>query len=619
MNNGVQNSLAFLFIAVFLITLFNLVLGLFGLLTPDFMGFISLIGLSILFVTTPSRREIMHFPGDVIKLVRSIQKGWEDFPRWLRWVTFFVCLFNMIRAVFLVWALPPFVWDSLTYHLTNVAEWTQRGRIFLIDTPVNRVALPANFEVFTTWFTTFLHHDVIVEAAGIPALAIACLATYSLARSLGLSNSAAWIATLAYGSTPALILASTGTKNDPMMAGLFLMAVSIIVALRQQVEQDLDRYLLGRVALLAMCLLYALGTKAYILQLLFGLAFIGILFPSQYGKATFWRYFPQRLYKQVRDSSSILRIFLVIGIGGCLFLGMYWYIRNWVTFGNPFYPLGVKLGDTAFFGAPENAYLYPGFERLVENLIDFANKFGDRQYVIIPALMNTTGWGWFTYILGIPALLWAFIRRPRIRVISLGFVLSLLLFFITSRPTPYNMRYIVWIPVVMALAFAALYEWLPEEFRFERFTFASLLVLCLGFNFLMTLNYNRVLVNDFVGILRIPLWNRDATKLHIYVDPEYEQALDVVPNDEMLGYNLHHDAFIYPLYRADFSQRIVYIPFSSDNTCGDLVEAMEIRGTRWLFAISERTLPENLTLIQTCVEDGYLISSEAGIYALKYE
>jgi hypothetical protein len=28
-----------------------------------------------------------------------------------------------LRFVFLIWALPPFVWDSLTYHLTNVAHW----------------------------------------------------------------------------------------------------------------------------------------------------------------------------------------------------------------------------------------------------------------------------------------------------------------------------------------------------------------------------------------------------------------------------------------------------------------------------------------------------------------
>jgi hypothetical protein len=179
------------------------------------------------------------------------------------------------------------------------------------------------------------------------------------------------------------------------------------------------------------------------------------------------------------------------------------------------------------------------------------------------------------------------------------------------------MRYAIWVPVVMALAFASFYEWVSSRYKLERVVFGILLVVCLGLNFIMTLNYNRVLIQDFVGILKVPIWQRDTTQLHIYVDPEYEHALDVVPNDETLGYNLHHDAFIYPLFRADFSQRLVYIPLLSDDTCNNLVEGMNTQGTQWLFATSERTLPENLALVQKCVDDGYLDSIKVGIYALK--
>jgi hypothetical protein len=153
----------------------------------------------------------------------------------------------------------------------------------------------------------------------------------------------------------------------------------------------------------------------------------------------------------------------------------------------------------------------------------------------------------------------------------------------------------------------------------ERFAFNLLFALCLGLNFLLTFNYNRIQIRDFVGILKVPILQRDASKLHIYVDPEYEQALEVVPNDEILGYNLHYDAFIYPLYRADFSQRLAYVPISGDNTCDYLVEAMAIRGTSWLFAIPERTGPENLALVQKCAEDGFLVSIEGGVYVLNNE
>jgi hypothetical protein len=43
--------------------------------------------------------------------------------------------------------------------LTNVAHWTQVGKIELFETPILRIYTPANYEVLATWFTVFLHHD----------------------------------------------------------------------------------------------------------------------------------------------------------------------------------------------------------------------------------------------------------------------------------------------------------------------------------------------------------------------------------------------------------------------------------------------------------------------------
>ncbi len=149
------------------------------------------------------------------------------------------CGVQPIRFAFLIVVLPPFVWDSLTYHLTNVAHWTQTGRIELFEAPVIRIYTPANYETLATWFTVFMHHDLVVEAAGLPAYGLALLAVYALARELGASRTASWLASLTYASTPALLLATTGTKNDPHMAAYFLTCLAIIAGLLNR-DPDAD-------------------------------------------------------------------------------------------------------------------------------------------------------------------------------------------------------------------------------------------------------------------------------------------------------------------------------------------------------------------------------------------
>jgi hypothetical protein len=608
------DAMSFIFLLIFITTLFTLLMGLAGLLKPELFLAVSGFGLLSFIILPATRESLGAIGGELHEFLRQFEHGWRELQYWLRSLIVIIIVASAVRFIFLILALPPFVWDSLTYHLTNVAEWTQHGRIFLVNSSVLRVASPSNYEVFATWFTLFLHHDVVVEASGIPAFVLACIATFALARILGLSMSSASIAALGFGLTPALVLATTGTKNDPLMAGLFIMATTIVVDLYQRQGEGHHRNLPGQITLLAMVLLYALGTKPYIIHLIPGLILIALLMSIQKGKGRNWIELPKKIWMQWRNLKPAFRWIMIVGLVAGLFLGGFWYIRNWIVFENPFFPYGIEYGDTLLFKSPRSRGVPLSLERLPQNLISFASKFGDKQGVIIPSLKDTTGWGWFAYVLGLPALLWAFFRRPQIRAISIGFITSLLMLFISSRATPYNMRYAIWAPVVMALAFATLYDWVPIRYRFERFAFGLLLAVCLGLNFILTLNYNRVLIRDFVGILQVPIWQRDAAKLHIYVDPEYEQALDIVSRDDTLGYNLHEDAFIYPLYRADYSQSVVYVPLTSDQTCDGLIETMNEEDARWLFAIPERTDSENLELIEKCTHEGYLLSLGSGIY-----
>jgi hypothetical protein len=97
----------------------------------------------------------------------------------------FLALLLSLRALAHAWLLPPYVWDTLVYHLPRLAEWVQHHGLFVVDTSIDRLYWPANFELFQCWFVIFFHHDFIVELAGVFPYALAVLSVYSISRSFG--------------------------------------------------------------------------------------------------------------------------------------------------------------------------------------------------------------------------------------------------------------------------------------------------------------------------------------------------------------------------------------------------------------------------------------------------
>ena len=609
----------FLFLWIFLGTGFMLLLGLIGLLTPPQLLVVSLLGLTLLLVPGSLRAKAVEIVTDLRQLRQVVGEWWFSLPVWLRWFTGIALLISVARFAALILIFPPFVWDSLTYHLTNVAEWTQRGRIMLFDTSMTRIYTPANYETFALWFTVFLHHDVVVEMAGLPAYALAILSVYVIARRLDFSRSASWLGALSFASTPSLLLATTGTKNDPHMAAYYLFALSVVVALSSNHTKSERPNLLRQLTLLVVTILYAFGTKAYIAHILPGLMIIAIIGVVR-GQG--WRRWGGVLRDSGRQLRNIRRqqlIVLVLILVTGMFLGLFWNARNWVLQGNPFYPYGVEVGNEEVLpGAEREAEI--SFSRLRMNYANlFLDKFGDKRSRIVPDLDSTTGWGWFAYSIGIPALILGFMRDRRVRVLVAGFALSLTLIFFSIRPSPWNMRYLLWLPALFSLSFA----WLLDELRkadhqIPQIAIGILTIITLSMNFVAILNYGRIPLDRFQTMLAIPLLERDAASLRINMPGEYENSLKIVPEDAVLGYNIHTNGFIYPLYRADFAQHLVYIPISIEGTCYDVAEAMSIRGTRYLFVAPEHTSDSVISFLNECGESEIALRERTGnLYVLK--
>ena len=81
--------------------------------------------------------------------------------------------------------------------------------------------------------------------------------------------------------------------------------------------------------------------------------------------------------------------------------------------------------------------------------------------------------------------------------------------------------------------------------------------------------------------------------------PAAGKALELGPGHSRPVEDADGNGFSSPLYRADGSQRRVYVPIPAGNTCADIADATAVCGTRHLFVTPEHTEDWMLSLPNT--------------------
>jgi hypothetical protein len=284
--------------------------------------------------------------------------------------------------------------------------------------------------------------------------------------------------------------------------------------------------------------------------------------------------------RQIRDreNSFLGACFLLTA---ALILCTYWYVRNYWIFENPFYPMDFRLFGHVIFGDGQGNLQQGAFrwESLLRNFLDLAGKkIFDSSGPYDPDLSNKSGWGWFVFSCGIPAVIFAIIKRSEFRWLMAGFLLSLACLFGMVSPDPWNMRFTLWFPAVFVLAYGMMTS--RSNVKFLRGCLIFLAGGCSALNLLGCIGTGYVYTSPsaWQAQAAIPVWERT------FVADRIKPALQIIPPSEDLAYFAWGDTWIYPLYGPGYTRKIHYLKPHQDM---DIVQEMKEMGVRYFLLLVE--------------------------------
>jgi hypothetical protein len=227
-------------------------------------------------------------------------------------------IFALTAAVLLrAWAgagKATFLYDTLSYHLHVPATWIADRRLQIVPAvfgdPSSAYA-PSNLELWFAFLMAPLHSDYLASSGQLPFAALAALAIAAAVREAGGRRSAALAAALVFLLIPEVWQQARTAMTDLGLAALLLASLPFSLRVARQGRE-------GDVLTAATALGLAVGTKYVGLPLALPFALVAVLSARSARR---------------RARPALAATALVLATGG------FWYLRNALVTGNPFYPV----------------------------------------------------------------------------------------------------------------------------------------------------------------------------------------------------------------------------------------------------------------------------------------
>ena len=524
-----------------------IVLGSLHLLQWWSLGAVAVVGgVGVLALWRGEVASVLRVPGEMRDRIRAWWRTADLSSRTAAIGAACLALLLAARIAFAVWFFAPCPGDETFFQLPKLANWIQTGTLSHPNLEDVRSSYPAGFELLEVWWVAFLHHDVIIELAGVEVLLYAAAAVFTLGRRLGLARPQAALAALLFCGLPVVNTQSTACCSSIAMTALAIAGFALAMGTGPAWR---DAGFVAGVTLLGLSFspLFLCLVPGFIVIAMFRRRTASPPSPVNPGR--------------------VVVLLLVAGVG------LFWYGRNAYDFGNPVYP----LGDWSPFSYRANYTMVPRLdstnlvssplEALRLNASTLMNTYLYDAYVPYGHLTNRqAGWGWYGMALGLPALLLVLRWRTFPVSFAAGVVAAGGVLFATIQPDYWNMRHAGWLAVLPCLAIPVVL-WRVEAV--PRRAGAYLLMIGLALNIVGTTVVDGVAPEAVRRSIAASWSDRSGWEL---MTPEPLSRVEPVCS---IGVTYP----VYTLYGPDYGRRVVLLRFG---TIQEVERVMRASGMRTL-------------------------------------
>jgi hypothetical protein len=406
---------------------------------------------------------------------------------------------------------------------------------------------------------------------------IGVLTVFSLAMKLKVGEKNAVYSALLFFFTPIIILQSTTNYVDVAISVLFLVSLNFLVSDGDVTSQDFELriynqkqrksfLLLGGLA--AGILLGAKGSGPLFIVILSALVII-----QKIRKLNVYTRNPD-MFKEYRIRESVKSYFIYLA-GPALLIGGYWYIKNWVLYGNPVYPMEISIfGKVLFKGL---------YKEMIEPVPDVINRLSyftrpvyvwleNIEYYLYDSRLGGLGPIWF--ILFIPSLAFSLLHAAKKRKYYFLVVAATIIAGFFLYPRNWTPRYVIFIVGLGALSFGYILNYFNGTGKGIRF-----IALLLTVYTFFTAHSPSVTPAQIKHFINLPANERTIARhapfnIDLHARQEYGHWIWISDNiraGETLAYTFE-PLFLSPLWNSGFTS---FITFVKAETYNDWLKGLE--------------------------------------------
>ena len=237
---------------------------------------------------------------------------------------------------------PPYAYDALSYHLPSIAYWIQHNQITRTPYDIWTNAYPMNAELTVAWPAAILRSDALVNLGQLPFAVMGALALVVIGRAIGLRRATALAVASLFLLTPVVLAQITTPYVDVALASALLTAFAFVLrgvqtfGARGDTVDPRDPAAWVYLVFGGVAAGIALGTKGSAVLAIAVLVVVVVVALA-------------RGVRSHRIGGRDLVVALALFLAPVIALGSYWYLRDWVTYGNPVYPVTVHVAGIEVF------------------------------------------------------------------------------------------------------------------------------------------------------------------------------------------------------------------------------------------------------------------------------